>query len=150
MYVEHVVFSQDGKRVLAVSSRHKGGSYTTTRNGEIRENTRTHGRAAVFAVETGEELRAWEGPRQQGGWNASALSPDGRLVASWSKDRLIRLWDVATGRELAHWEGQEADVSTLIFHPDGATLVSGSRDGVLKLWNLSYIRKELAALGLDW
>jgi WD40 repeat protein len=44
----------------------------------------------------------------------------------------------------------EAGVTALAFHPDGNTLVSGSKDGTLKPWNLPYIRKELAALGLDW
>jgi WD40 repeat protein len=147
--VDQIAFSQDGKRVLAASSLHQGGSYTTT-NGKITEDTRTLGRAVVFAVETGEELRSWEAPWNQGGWKSSALSPDGHLVASWSEDRLIRLRDVNTGRELVHWEGHEADVSTLLFHPDGKTLISGSKDGTLKLWNLPYIRKVLAALGLDW
>jgi WD40 repeat protein len=71
-------------------------------------------------------------------------------VASGGQDRLIRLWDVSTGRELVRWEGHEAAVTSLTFHPDGNTLVSGSEDGTLKLWNLSYIRKELNTLGLDW
>jgi WD40 repeat protein len=101
-------------------------------------------------METGEEIRSWEVPWENDDWPSSALSPDTRWVASGSKDGGIRLWDVVTGRNVAQWTGHEAGVSALLFHPDGETLVSGGKDGTLKLWNLPFIRKELAALGLDW
>jgi serine/threonine protein kinase/WD40 repeat protein len=142
--VDQLAFSRDGKQVLAVQSgNQRGGTFAGTR-----DETRCW--AAVFAVETGEELRSWEALRRERGWRSSALSPDGQWVASGGQDGLIRLWDVATGRELAHWEGHEAGVTVLTFHPDGKTLISGSKDGTLKLWNLPYIHKELTDLGLDW
>ena len=147
--VDQLAFSQDGKRLLAVASQYQDGSYTTT-NGKITADSRTLGKATVYAVETGEELALWETPRSDGGWNASALSPDGRSVASSGKDGLIRLWDVSTGREMSRWEGHETAVTALRFHPDGKTLASGSKDGTLKLWNLPLIRMELENLGLDW
>jgi WD40 repeat protein len=147
--VDQLAFSRDGKRLLAVASKYEQGSYTTT-NGKIIADSRTLGKATIYAVDTGEELRSWESPRSEGGWNASALSPDGRSVASSGKDGLIRYWDVATGREMAHWVGHESAVTALSFHPDGKTLATGSKDGTLKLWNLPLIRVELKNLGLDW
>ncbi|HEV3256653.1 MAG TPA: protein kinase [Gemmataceae bacterium] len=143
--VDQVAFSQDGKRVLAVQS---GNQVYRSSFSDGRDDTPCW--AAVFAVDTGEELRSWEALRREGGWRSSALSPDGQWVVSGGKDGLIRLWDVATGRELARWEAHDAGVTTLIFHPDGKMLVSGGKDGTVKLWNLLYIRKGLAALGLDW
>ena len=53
----------------------------------------------VSEVETGREIRRWYGHR--GSVLALAISPDGRLLASGGDDNTIRIWEVATGRELA-------------------------------------------------
>ena len=72
-------------------------------------------------------------------------SPDGRLLASSSQDhQTIRLLEVSTGRELAHWEAHQVGVTALAFSPDGGALASGGADGTMKLWDLSSIRRELA------
>jgi WD40 repeat protein len=81
---------------------------------------------------------------------ALSVSPDGRTLASGGVDRIIRLWEVPTGRPLARWEAHDASISALAFRPDGRTLVSGDTDGMLKLWDLPSLHRELAALGLDW
>src|SRR6266540_3561968 len=71
-------------------------------------------------------------------------SPDGRLLASSGEDhQTIRLLEVSTGRELAHWEAHQVGVTALAFSPDGRTLASGGADGTMKLWDLSAIRREL-------
>ena len=56
---------------------------------------------------------------------ALALSPDGTILASAGQDRIIRLWDAATQRELACWTGHGAEITALRFFPDGKTLASG-------------------------
>lgn len=72
-----------------------------------------------------------------GGVYSIAFSPDGKLIASGSKDKTIKIWEVYTGKELITLEGHSDDVTSVVISSDNKILASGSKDKTLKLWTLA-------------
>src|SRR3954470_24952712 len=65
-----------------------------------------------------------------------AFSPDGKQLASASKDRSIKLWDAGTGAAIGSLEGHGSDVLRIAWSPDGKYLVSGGGDGTIRIWDV--------------
>jgi WD40 repeat protein len=76
-----------------------------------------------------------------------AFCPDGAQLAG-GDDNLVRVWDVATGKELKRieWTGKAA--YAVAFSPDGKTLTAVSRDGRVRTWTTA--GKETRAFELPF
>ena len=67
-----------------------------------------------------------------------AFKPNSYLLASASRDKTVRIWDVGDRDNLRHvrtLRGHTDTVRSVAWSPDGRTLASGSADGTVRLWN---------------
>jgi WD40 repeat protein len=77
------------------------------------------------------------------GVTAVAFTTEGKSILSAGQDRVVRMWDVATGTELRRLEGHRDRVAALVVSPDGRYALSAGgamgrkRDDSLRLWELA-------------
>lgn len=155
-----VAFSPDGKRVLvghpgsaewplrlglyevatgklAAMLTHKAGTATSAAffpDGKRVIASTTSGKAVVLSVTGGKELlRLGHGIYA----SAVALSPDGGRAATVGyHDRLVRVWDLRTGKLLETFAGHMSPVLWADFSPDGKRLLTCDAIAAVRLWKV--------------
>jgi WD40 repeat protein len=66
---------------------------------------------------------------------AVACDPEGKILASGSKDKTIKVWEIKSGSNLLTLRKHKGEILALVFSPDGKNLISGSTDKQVKIWD---------------
>ena len=84
------------------------------------------------------------------GWASSvAFSPNGSRVAVGSADKLARVFDAISARELSMLQGHQDYVASVCFDPESKRLATGSYDHTAAIWDVrsSKIQHKLVGHG---
>ncbi len=66
-----------------------------------------------------------------------AFSPDGKQVVLAYESKVIRMWEIPSGKRTRVFKGHTDAVVAVSYSPDGKYILSGSMDNTLKLWDVS-------------
>lgn len=101
----------------------------------------------ILDIATGEEFHDLHGVYDglAHGICSVAFSPDGRFVLSGGDDKVMLLWDAATGAMIRSYVGHKETIYAVAFSHDGRYALSAAWDNTAKLWDVN-TGKELQTL----
>jgi WD40 repeat protein/serine/threonine protein kinase len=95
-------------------------------------STFKNGDVVLWDIDSARPRRIIRG--HEGGITSVACCPDGLLAATGGEvDGFVRLWDMATGREVAKFGGFLERIIGLAFSADGRLLLAADKHGALRL-----------------
>jgi serine/threonine protein kinase/WD40 repeat protein len=125
-----VEFSADGQLVLAVADGRAVAGWPVGDTPEVR---RLYGHRGAGVPAS--HFTPFGNSSHGVGVPCVAFNPDGRTLASVSKDWTIRVWDPATGQQRRAGWGHNADIEAVTFSPDGRLMATADFDGGVYLWD---------------
>jgi WD40 repeat protein/predicted Ser/Thr protein kinase len=90
-------------------------------------------RIGLYDTSSGEERADWAADLE-GQIYALAFSPDGKRLASGGDDRVVHVWDAATGKPVSECRGHTSKILSIAFRQDGSRLLTAAHDGTVRQW----------------
>ncbi len=130
-----VVFSPDGNSIVTASGTLEQGS-PETQPGEVK----------IWNSGTGDLINTLRHP---GPLTCVAYSPDRKrpLIATTGWDKMLRLWNVETGREIKSVRAGPQVSFKVVFSPDGERLATACDDNAAKIWDTTTLEVNLTLRG---
>ena len=116
--VNAIRFSPDGKTLAT-------GGGELSRAGDI----------ILFDVASGKVTQTWK-ERHDDTVLCLDFSPNGKRLASGAADKIVRVTDIATGKQTNLFEGHTHHVTGIAFRSDGRVLATAGADGVVNTWDM--------------
>ena len=126
------VFSLDGKR-LASANEHQGIELIHVWN--IPNQSRSFLKRLFFSSKSISPQYTLEGHID--GVYALKFSPNGKILATVHRNKVIRLWDVEAGSTRFTLTGHKQTIRALAFSPNGKILASGENYQTIYLWDVT-------------
>jgi WD40 repeat protein/serine/threonine protein kinase len=177
--VNHVAFSQDGKRLVTASGDDTARVWDAVtgqpvtpplkHNDKVNHAEFSPDGKWVITASDDETARVWDAAtgdpvtrliKHNGHVIYAAFSPDGRRVVTVSGDppvrpsdtrcyQVVRVWEAGSGNPLSPVFRHGAQVTRAVFSPDSRRLVTAGMDGVVRLWDLAGMEPANLPFGPD-
>jgi len=97
------------------------------------QNTRLH----ICDAELGDEITQLRtGSRYH--FTGIAFHPNGAVAATTSNDRIVRIWDCSTWKEITTFTWDIGAMRSVAFAPDGLRMAAGSSEGRVMVWDVDF------------
>lgn len=89
----------------------------------------------LFDVASGKATQTWR-ERHEDTVLSLDFSPDGKCLASGAADKIAKITDISTGKQVNLFEGHTHHVMGVAFRADGRVLATAGADGLVLTWDM--------------